>query len=382
MPKFLEGIRVLDFTQILSGPFATMLLADAGAEVVKVERPKSGDPTRHWGPPFIEDESIYFAAFNRGKHSVELDLKKTEDLNRLRDLACTADVIVENIRPGSLEKHGLAYRDLCKLNPRLIYVSIRGYSEHSTRANDPGLEVIMEAESGLMSITGPGEGGDPVRLGVAAIDMMTGVFAVSWIYSLLYQRERTGQGGYAAVSLEETTALMMTHPWLMYLKAGMDYKASGTAHPSIAPYEVFRTQDKRLMLGAVDDAQFERLAHLLGVSDWLQRPEWATNSQRVENRLQLHQAIEEHLLTNTAEYWREKLAEAKLPVGIVEPVSSAAKQWSESQMPRLHANHPTLGALEWPGSPGMSRDGEVCPPPLLGDWNELVFRKWFTTGRG
>ncbi|WP_269148828.1 CaiB/BaiF CoA transferase family protein [Kyrpidia spormannii] len=371
----LRGIRILDFTQILSGPFATMLLADAGAEVVKLERP-DGDPTRHWGPPFIGGESVYFAAFNRGKKSVQLDLKRPDDLGIVRQLALAADVLIENIRPGSLEKYGLGAAELRKVHPGLIYVSIRGYSEFSRRANDPGLEVMLEAESGLMSITGPGEDGMPVRLGVAAIDMMTGLLAVSCVYSALLQRERTGEGAYISVSLEETAALLMTHPWLMYLAGNVEYKAAGTEHPNIAPYEMFSTMDRPLILGAVDDQQFRRLAHALGHPEWPQKSEWATNEARVADRRHLHESIEKELVTRTAEHWKNTFTRANLPVAIVESVSSAATKWAMSKVPRITARHPTMGLLSWPTSPWKKYGGEMTGPPVLGNATDEVLRTW------
>ncbi|HEX7057364.1 MAG TPA: CoA transferase, partial [Bacilli bacterium] len=317
-----------------------------------------------------------FAAFNRGKKSAQFDLQNPHDRKQVHKLALAADVIVENIRVGSLSKYGLGAEDLLKENPRLIYVSIRGYTEQSPRALDPGLEVILEAESGLMSITGPGEGGNPVRLGVAAIDMMTSMQAVGCVYSALYQREKSGRGGHFSVSLEETAALMMTHPWLMYLLGKTEYKPSGTEHPNIAPYEVFPTKDAPLMLGAIDDNQFARLARALNCEEWLSRPEWATNGSRVANRKSLHQAIARKLADNTAEHWRNLLAELKLPVGIVESVASAATKWANGNAPRLSAHHPTLGPIIWPVSPWRPQGGDIAPPPILGAATEEVLNDW------
>lgn len=373
----LHGVRILDFTQVLSGPLATMLLADAGADVVKVERPPGGDLTRQWGPPFVEEESVYFAAFNRGKRSICLDLTRAEDQVIARRLAGVCDVVIENLRPGALERLGLGYRDVLADNPRVIYLSIRGYRPESPRASDPALEVILEAESGMMSITGSGNG-EYVRQGVAVIDMMTGMAAVGKIMEALYRRAVSGEGGHQVVSLEETAGLMMTHPYVMYLVGGAAYPPSGTTHPSIAPYEHFRTGDRAIILGAVNDGEFYRLAKALGHEEWSDHPVWSTNAGRVRDREAVHEAIEAVLRTESADHWVEVFRAAKLVVGIIETVPQAAAAWAETG-PFLHASHPRLGVLKFPPSP-WRREGSVAPPPILDGDRRAILRDWLGDG--
>ncbi|PWI57850.1 CaiB/BaiF CoA transferase family protein [Sulfoacidibacillus thermotolerans] len=378
----LLGIRVLDFTQVLSGPFATMLLADAGADVVKVERPDRGDITRGWGPPFIHGESVYFAAFNRGKRSICLDLTNSEMSDVARRLSLKADVVIENLRMGVMERYGLGPDELLKEHPELIYVSIRSYPNYSSRALDSGLEVVLEAESGLMSITGSGNQAEPTRQGVAVIDMMTGMAVVARIYQALYMRAKTGKGEYLTISLEEISALMMTHPWLMYLQGETVYQASGSRHPNIAPYEVFQTKDQLLLLGAVDDAQFLRLATVLGHPEWAVKSDWTTNEKRVCDRDKLHQAIESQLISEGAEYWHTRFAHAKLPVGIVKSIEAAAEEWRDRQGPKLYAQHPVFGQLAWPVSPWRQQGGNVLAPPTLGNATQTVLSEWLGEQNG
>lgn len=372
----LQGVRILDFTQILSGPFCTMLLADAGADVVKVERPLTGDITRAWGPPFVSGESLYFAAFNRGKRSICLDLSDAQDLETAKSLAGRADVLVENLRPGALERRGLGAAALRAARPELIHVGLRGYDPLSDRRHDTALEVILEAESGMMAITGPEGGQEPVRLGIAAIDMLTGVSAVGRIFAALYQREKTGVGETIELSLEQSAQLMMTHPWLMYLAGGVGYEAAGSGHPNIAPYEVFSTADHPLMLAAVDDAQFRRLVGALGKPGWADVPRWSTNAGRVQDRAHLHDAIGAVLEDKSADHWVQVFRAAQLPSGVVQPAADAARIWQQSRAPRLSAVHPVLGALEWPTSPWAPEGGEVLAPPLLDADHGQILRDW------
>jgi crotonobetainyl-CoA:carnitine CoA-transferase CaiB-like acyl-CoA transferase len=377
-----KGLRVVDFTQVLSGPFATMLLADAGADVVKIEKPQTGDPTRQWGPPFVYGESLYFAAFNRGKRSVAWDLHDPKDRCSVKKLLGSADVLVENFRPGWMAQWGLDADTLLAENPRLIYCSIKGYRADSHNANRPGVEVLLEAESGLMAITGSEAGDDPVRLGIAAIDMMTGAFAVAQIASMLYRREKTGKGGAITVSLEETADLMMTHPWLLYLRAGAIYPRSGSAHASIAPYEAFRTQDRPIILGAIDDTAFQRLAETLGEPQWVDRDEWRTNEDRVLHRSALKTAIEAKLSQHPAAHWHALFVSRGLPVALVNSVDQAAKAWSNSPIPKLSAYHRLLGQLTWPTSPWLSDGGTVLPPPELGEHTQQFPAAWQNTIEG
>lgn len=371
----LRGLRILDFTQVLSGPFASMLLADAGADVVKVERPPSGDITRQWGPPFVQGESLYFAAFNRGKKSLMADLTNEGDRALVTKLARRADIVLENLRPGTLEKFGLGYSDLRDELPRLIFVSIRGYRAESSRSQDPALEVVLEAESGLMAITGTGE---PVRQGVAVIDMMTGSLAMAKILEALYNRERTGRGQHVMLSLQETAELLMTHPYLVHTQAHTPYPPGGTTHPSIAPYEHFRTSDIPIILGAVNDHEFGRLADTLGHPEWT-RGTWSTNAGRVADRTRLHDTLEMILMTEPGATWVECLRRAKLVVGLVRPLDLAADFWFHGDLPKLVSQDDRYGALTYPISPWAS-DRPVNAAPGLGDDNNRIVARWLEEG--
>jgi crotonobetainyl-CoA:carnitine CoA-transferase CaiB-like acyl-CoA transferase len=362
-------IRVLDFSQVLSGPFATMLLADGGAEVIKVEHPTQGDVTRHWGPPFLADQSLYFLAFNRGKKSLTLDLHDPRDQAIARQWAHRADVVVENFRPGVMARFGLDDHSLRRDHPGLIYAAIRGYRPTSARAADGAVEVVLEAEAGLMAMTGDPDGREPVRLSVAAIDMMAGVFLVARVFEALYRREQTGMGETVIVYLGEVAQLMMTHPWLLALNADYDYPRMGSRHPNIAPYEAFVTRDRPLILGAMNDAQFQQLSKALGYPQWADDPRWKTNADRVRDRERLHQAIEAILRERSASEWQTVFTRAGVLCAVVHTPRAAAQAWLASAVPKLTAHHPRCGPLTWPTSPFRPEGGEVLPPPELGQHN-------------
>ncbi len=371
-PSRLEHLRILDFTQVLSGPFASMLLADAGADVVKVERPPSGDLTRQWGPPFIHGESLYFAAFNRGKQSVVADLANADDVMLVHKLARKADILLENLRPGTLTKFGLGYEDLKADMPGLIYVSICGYREQSARYEDPALEVVLEGESGLMAITGTGQ--PPVRQGVAVIDMMTGVLAVSKMMEALYTRERTGRGQRVVLSLQETAQLLMTHPYLVHTAGNTAYPAGGTTHPSIAPYEHFKTRDTPIIVGAVNDSQFARLSQLLEHPEWTLGM-WSSNARRVSDRAVLHRTLESIFVTRPGTEWVDLLRASKLVVGLVRPLDIAADAWRTDGLPKIVSRDNRYGDLAYPSSPWLD-GGEVRAAPILGDDKARVMEHW------
>ena len=374
--ELLRGVRVLDFTQVLSGPFATMLMADAGAEVVKVERPGRGDVTRQWGPPFYHGESLYFLAFNRGKRSIDLDLGNPNDAAVARGLADASDVVIENLRPGTLDRCNLG-ADACRArNPRLIYVSIAGYAANGPRARDPALEVMLEAETGLMAITGPPDGQQPTRLGVAAIDMMAGMNAVAAVFAALYQRARTGEGTHVVVTLEEAAAVMMTHPWWLALVGGVTYPPSGSGHPNIAPYEAFATRDRPILCGAVTDEEFVRLCRIVERPEWAHVREWATNADRVRHRDALHAALEARFRARSAEEWERALRSARLPVAVVRPMREAAEQWYNSSAPRVTAHTRPGDHWAWPTMGWLTTRSHTQEPPRLGADRAAILQDW------
>jgi crotonobetainyl-CoA:carnitine CoA-transferase CaiB-like acyl-CoA transferase len=283
-PAPLEGVRVLDFTRILSGPYATMLLADLGAAVIKVERPGSGDDTRGWGPPFAGGMSTYFAAINRGKRSVAIDLQTERGRGLAAGLAASADVLIENFRPGVAERLGLGYHALAASNPGLIYSSINGFGSHGPRAQDPGTEVIVEAETGLMAMMGTPEG-PPVRFGVAMVDIATGFAVVCGVLAAMLERERTGQGRLLEFPLYTTAFSCLA---TVIASASVDPSSQegrwGSGHPSIVPYSAFEASDGFVVLGAINELMWKRLCEALGLDDLALDERAASNEARVRNR--------------------------------------------------------------------------------------------------
>ena len=287
----LAGCRVIDLTRILSGPYATMMLADLGADVIKVERPDHGDDTRGWGPPFWKGTSAYFAAINRGKRSLALDLRQPAGRTVLRELIAKADVLVENFRPGVTERLGISYSDVVEQNPRLIYASINGYGSHGPRAHEAGTEVIIEAESGLMAMMGIADG-PPVRFGVAMVDIATGMALVNGVLAALLQRARTGRGRVLEFSLYGTAiAVLATVIASACVEPDTRQARFGSGHPSIVPYSAFEATDGWVVLGAVNEAMWARLCRGLRIEAMLSDPRSATNEQRVNNRGYVEHAV-------------------------------------------------------------------------------------------
>ncbi|GAB3568768.1 CaiB/BaiF CoA-transferase family protein [Amycolatopsis endophytica] len=279
----LAGIRVLDFTRVLSGPYATMQLAELGADVVKVEMPGTGDETRAWGPPFVDESSAYFHAVNQGKRSMVLDLADPGTRETAEELIRRSDVVVENFRPGVADRLGIGPRRVAELAPHVVYASISGFGSNGPMAGHAGTEVVVEAESGLMSITGL-PGGEPVRFGVAMIDIATGLSAVNGLLAALVERSRTGRGRHVEVSLYATAVSAMGTLIASESAGGGAPRAWGSAHPSIVPYRAFSTRDGHLVVGATNDAMFTRLTKALDLQAELSRPEWAGNAGRVAGR--------------------------------------------------------------------------------------------------
>ncbi len=318
----LGDLVVLDFSRVLAAPLATMLLADHGATVLKVERPGRGDDTRGWGPPYARDGTpTYFLSVNRGKHSVALDLADAGDLEVARELAGGADVVVDNFRPGVMERLGLDHATLAGANPRLITCTVTGFGSGAGAAM-PGYDLLLQAVGGLMSITGAPDG-EPQKVGVALVDVITGLFATSGILTALRHRDRTGEG--QAIELNLLTCLLaaLVNQSTGQTAAGVTPGRMGNAHPSIAPYESFDTADGTLVVAVGTDQQFALLCEEIGVRELSADPRFATNSDRVDNRAALRQAIAERLLTAPAAEWEARLLEAGVPAGRVNDIAGA-----------------------------------------------------------
>ncbi|HEX6870743.1 MAG TPA: CoA transferase [Micromonosporaceae bacterium] len=323
----LSGLVVADFSRVLAGPLATMMLADLGARVIKVERPDGGDDTRSWGPPYHHDLSTYYLALNRNKRSVTLDLKDPADLGRARTLARRADVLVENFRPGTMARFGLSDADLRAENPGLIYCSISGFGAGSG-ADLPGYDLLIQATGGLMSLTGDPATG-PTKAGVAIIDIVTGLHATTGVLAALQERTRSGRGQLIEVSLLNSALNTLLNHASAFLCTGTVPVATGNAHPSIAPYQTFATANGTLVLAVGTDAQFTRLCQVLGRPELAADPRFRTNPARVEHRDALTTELTAALAAAPATDWARRLTAVSVPAGPVHDVS-AAFQFAES----------------------------------------------------
>lgn len=318
MTGALDGIIVADFSRVLAGPYATMLLADLGATVVKVERPGSGDDTRAWGPPYAADgQSTYFQSVNRNKASIALDLGADDDLAIARALADRADVLVENHKPGSLDRFGLGYEQVRATNPGVVYCSISGFGSGEGR-DLPGYDLLVQAMGGLMSITGTAE---PTKAGVAVVDVLTGLHATVAILAALHHRDATGEGQRVEASLLTSLQSSLVNQASAFVGAGSVPTFMGNAHPSIAPYEVFATADRPMILAVGNDGQFVRLCDVIDEPTMAADPRFATNAARVANRVDLKALIEDRLRTATADEWQERITAAGVPCGPINDIS-------------------------------------------------------------
>ena len=321
-PGALSDLRILDFSRVLAGPFATMLLADLGATVTKVERPGSGDETRNWGPPFDErGEATYFQSVNRNKDSVAIDLRSERGSRRARQLAIDADVVVENFRPGVMDRLGLGYEQLSAEHPSLIYCSITAFGR-GAGAELPGYDLLVQAMGGLMSITGPAEG-EPQKVGVAIVDVLAGALAAVGILAALRHRDATEQGQLVEVNLFSALLSGLVNQGSAYTIAGVVPERMGNGHPSIAPYELFSTGSGELVLAVGNDRQFADLCEVLGVPELASDPRFATNSERVANRSELRCRLERQLAGQSAREWADALTPAGVPAGVVNDVAAA-----------------------------------------------------------
>jgi len=369
----LEGLRVLDLSRVLAGPYATMALADLGADVIKVEHPGRGDDTRHWGPPFAGGESAYFLAVNRNKRSIGVDLKSDEGLERVKRLAADADVVIENWKRGALEGMGLGYEALRETNPDLVYCSITGFGPGPDE-DRPGYDFLVQARAGIMGITGQ-PGGEPTKVGVAAADIFCGMMAANAILAALHRRSVTGEGARVEVPLFESTLSWLANRGQEYLISGEDTGLIGNAHPSIVPYQTFDAADKPIVVAVGNDAQFGRLCEALGLPDLADDDRYATNPDRVANREDLVEILQGRFSERTADEWVGKVRGAGVPCG---PVNTLSDVFEDEHVLGSgmfqEVEHPAAGLLKMLASPVLV-DGERLPvrrpPPTLGQHDEL-----------
>jgi crotonobetainyl-CoA:carnitine CoA-transferase CaiB-like acyl-CoA transferase len=374
----LDGITVVDLTRVLSGPYCTMLLADMGARVIKVERPGTGDDTRAWGPPFVGGESSYFLSINRNKESVALDFKEPRGRAILDSLIARADVLVENFHPGTLDALGLGYAPLAERHPRLIYCSITGFGSTGPQRNRPGYDAVVQAEGGLMSLTGPGDG-DPYRLGVAIADMAAGMFAAQGIALALLVRERTGKGQFVDIGMLDSVASLLTYQAGIYFTTGRTPVRMGNRHPSIAPYDTVAAEDGALVLAVGNDGQWRTFCHVTGLASLADDPRFATNAARVEHYGELRPLISRAIRARSRQEWIDRLVPAGVPCAAVRGLDEvlADPQLAAREMIQS-VSHPEAGPLKVLGVPIKLSDtpGSVDrPPPRLGEHTAGVLQE-------
>lgn len=381
----LAGLRVLDLSRILAGPWAAQLLADYGADVVKVERPGGGDETRRWGPPWIRDardgapcDAAYFHAANRNKRSITIDLAHPRGQELVRRLADQSDVLIENFRPGSLGKYGLDAATLLERNPALVYCSISAYGQAGTYSSEPGYDAMIQATAGLMSITGAPdeEGGEPQKVGVAVADLMAGMYAVTAMLAALESRHRTGRGQHIDVPLYDTQAAWLANQGMNYLVSGESPRRMGNAHPNIVPYETFATRDGHLMLAVGNERQFRTVAECLGCPELPDAPRFATNAARVENRRELVGLLAERFRTRRTAEWVALLQQHRVPAG---PINDLAHVYSDAHAAERelvrHLPHERAGEVPTIANPVRFSDTPVryaAAPPMLGQHTDEI----------
>ena len=360
----LAGVRVADLSRVLAGPYCTMVLADLGAHVVKVERPEGGDETRSWGPPFAGGEAAYYLSVNRNKRSCALDLSKPEGRALALELCARADIVIENFKVGGADRLGVGYEHVRDRNPTVVYCSITGFGSEREPVGRPGYDFVAQAESGLMSITGP-EDGPPYKVGVALVDVLTGLHAAAAVLAALHG----GKGARIEVPLLDSGLAGLVNVAQNALVTGRDPERHGNAHPNIVPYQDFETSSGRIAVAAANDGLFRALCSVMGVADLPSDERFATNAGRVEHRGELVPMLQERFRERSAEEWLADLDAAGVPAGKVRTVPDALSAAAAAgRAATVTLDHPTAGALDLVASPiwGATRT-DPSPPPLLGE---------------
>ncbi|MEH6651306.1 MAG: CaiB/BaiF CoA-transferase family protein [Motiliproteus sp.] len=381
----LHGYRVLDLSRILAGPWATQMLADYGAEVIKIERPGAGDDTRSWGPPFVKDtegrdtaDAAYFHCANRGKQSLAVDITQPDGQALIRELAKKADVVVENFKVGGLQKYGLDYDSLKTVNPKLVYCSITGFGQDGPYAERAGYDFMIQAMGGLMSVTGEPDG-DPMKVGVAQVDVMTGLYACNAIQAALLHRERHGEGQYIDLALLDVQVATLANQAMNYLASGQVPGRLGNAHPNIVPYQAFATSDGHIILAVGNDSQFSKFCQLAGQPELAVNPDFASNRSRVENRTALVPQIEQLMRQQSSDWWLQTLAEKGVPCG---PINNLDQVFEDPQVKhrkmQLQLPHPEAGLSPSVSNPVKFSATPVqqhTAPPTLGQHSDPLLQQ-------
>ena len=375
MAGALEGIRVLDLTRILAGPYATMMLADLGAEVIKIEIPGRGDDTRGWGPPFVEGESTYFMSINRNKKSLTLDMKSEKGKEVLTKLVKRSDVVAENFRPGTMEKLGFGYERLREINPRIVYASVSGFGHTGPLAKRPGYDVVIQGEGGVMSLTGAADG-PPAKVGVSMADITAGMLAVHGILAALLARERTGTGQKVDIGMLDGQVALLTYQAGIFFATGNAPRRLGNAHPSIVPYETFECADGFINLGVGNDSLWESFCQVAGRPELAHNPRFEKNADRVKNHDELKAIVDEMFIAQPREHWLEKLHAAGIPCGSINTLDQVLThpQVLAREMV-VEVDHPVAGPTKLTGAPvklSATPASVRTPPPLLGQHTDEV----------
>ncbi|MCD6010080.1 CaiB/BaiF CoA transferase family protein [Halomonas sp. IOP_31] len=386
----LTGIRVLDLSRVLAGPWCSQVLADLGADVVKVERVGRGDDTRAWGPPYMKDaqgnetqEASYYQSSNRNKRSVAVDIATEKGQEVVRALAAESDVLIENFKAGSLTKYRLDYASLSRINPRLVYCSITGFGQTGPRAQQPGYDFIIQGIGGLMSITGERDGvpgGGPQKVGVAVTDVMTGLYSVIAIQAALLARENTGRGQHCDMALLDVQVAALGNQGQNYLSTGVSPGRYGNAHANIVPYNSFRASDKDFIIACGNDSQFAALCDAIGLPELSADPRFSKNENRVRNRDAITQILSDHFKRDTAELWVEKISKVKVPVGVINDIAGAlAEPQVDARGMLVNIPHSMNPDFKMVGSPIHLSDTPVeykRPAPLLGQDTDDVLSEY------
>ena len=388
----LTGIRVLDLSRVLAGPWCGQILADLGAEVIKVERPGCGDDTRSWGPPWMLDtngeltrEAGYYQCANRGKYSVEINISTAEGQQLLHKMIQSVDVVIENYKTGSLAKYNLDYATLSALNPKLVYCSITGFGQTGPREAEPGYDFVIQGLSGLMSITGesdqvPNSGAQ--KVGVAVVDIQTGLYATIAIQAALLSRHQTGLGQHIDLALLDVQLAGLANQGMNYLTSGKSPTRSGNNHPNIVPYQTFKAKNTEFIIACGNDQQFQALCHAIELPQLLDNPKYVRNQDRVTHRSSLVPLLSEHFLTADAEYWVERIHQAKVPVGMINSIEQALQepqvQAREMLVPIHHPLNPDFKMIASPIKLSGTPIDYQKAPPLLGEHTAKVLSEFCT----
>lgn len=379
MRKPLEHIKVLDFTRVLAGPYCTMILANMGAEIIKVERPGTGDDSRDFGP-FMNGQSAYFVSINRGKKSISLDLKSPKAIELVKELVKEVDVVAENFRPGTMEKLGLGYEELKKINPRLIFATMSGFGQTGPYSRRPAYDMVVQGMGGIMSITGE-EGGDPVRVGTSIGDITAGMFGAIGILASLIDREISGEGRMVDVAMFDGQLAILENAISRYTATGEVPKPLGARHPSIAPFEAYKTKDSYVIIACGNDALWEKFCKLTGREDLLEMEIFKTNPDRVKHVRELKKYMTEIFSQKTTAEWDEYLNKNGVPCSAINTVD---KLFSDPQVEArkmlVEVEQPGVGKIKIAGNPiklsGLEKEIPDEPAPQIGEHSELILKQY------